>query len=236
MDQEQLIIDIDKIPLERDSVDKNVGRLLEHARFLEGINDVEDPLTKHLLEAAPLYIYRQLERLQLHLDDEADVIAWISRSLMELFFMLRYMYRSSECYDEVMKEQLTDLKEIEDVIFPDGLPSADVPNKLKAFHSDMKTLWETLEKYGVNRDVLRRPNTVRYYAERTMLLHEYDRAWRIHSKYVHPTSYLIFGKKIFVYGEDARRFFLVMAQYYAAWNLRDLHGMVLKARELLGSK
>lgn len=230
MQRDDLIVDIQEIPLKRDVIEENLQRLLEHARYLEEINDVEDPLAKGLLDAAPSFIRKQLERLLNHLDDEADMIAWVSRSLMELFFTLRYMYSSRERYDEVIEEQLKDLKEIEGVIYPNGSPSPDDPEKIKDFHSDMKRLWEAMEYYGVNRDDLRRPNTVRHYAEGANLLHEYIRSWRIHSKYVHPTSYLLYGSKGFVYGDDARLFFWVMAQYYAAWNLRDLHGMVEAAK------
>jgi len=230
MNRDELIVDVSKIPLDREGIDGNLRLLSQHAQYLEGITDVNDPLVKDLLDAAPTYIRKQVERLRIHLDDEPDIIAWISRNLMELFFTLRYMYRSRERYDEFVKEQLKDLKEIEDIIYPNGSPSEDAPNKVKAFHSDMKVLWETLEKYGVERDYLKRPNTVKHFAEDAKLLHEYNRDWRIHSKYVHPTSYLLFGRRNFVYGEDVRLFFWVMAQYYAAWNLRDLHGMIEAAR------
>lgn len=230
MKRDELIVDISKIPFDREGIDGNLHLLLQHAKYLEEISGVNDPLAKGLLDAASPYIRKQVKRLRIHLDDEPDIIAWISRNLMELFFTLRYMYSSCERYDEVIKEQLKDLKEIEDVIYPSNSPSQNAPDEVKSFHSDMKALWETLEKYGVERDYLKRPNTVKRFANSADLLQEYDRGWRIHSKYLHPTSYLLFGRKSFVYGEDARLFFWVMAQYYAGWNLRDLHGIIEAAR------
>jgi hypothetical protein len=226
MNKDELNIYIQKIPLDRKGTEKNIYLLLQHARYIETISDVNDPMAKGLLEVVPAYLRKQIERLQRFLDDEPDMVSWISRNLMELFFTLRYMYSSRERYDEVIKEQLKDLKEIEGVLYPSGSPSQDVPEQVKTFHSDMKTMWEALENYGIRRDDLKRPQTVRYFAEGANLLHEYNRGWRIHSKYAHPTSYLLFGKKNFVYGNDARSFFWIMAQYYAAWNLRDLHGMI----------
>ena len=61
---------------------------------------------------------------------------------MELFFTLRYMYSSQERYDEVIGEQLKDLKEIENLLYPCGSPEYHAPGGVKAFHSDMQKLWE----------------------------------------------------------------------------------------------
>src|SRR6266478_60766 len=92
MDYNELITDIQKIPFDSEGVANNVGSLLKHAKYLEGRKDVNDPLARGLLDTAPSFIRKQLERLELHLDDYVDIIAWISRNLMELFFTLRYMY------------------------------------------------------------------------------------------------------------------------------------------------
>lgn len=203
--------------------------MLQHVQYIETISDVNDPMAKGLLEVVPPYLRKQIDRLQRLIDDndnEPDIVSWISRNLMELFFTLRYMYSSRERYDEVIKEQLKDLKEIENVLYPSDSPAQNVPEQVKPFHSDMKAMWEVLENYGIRRDDLKRPQTVQYFAKGANLLHEYNRGWRIHSKYMHPTSYLLFGKKDFVFGMDVRLFFWIMAQYYAAWNLRDLHGMI----------
>ncbi len=230
MNRDDLVVDLRQIPIGRDEISENLRLLLDHARFIEAVLDVEDPLAKGLIETVPSYICKQLERLRAYLDDEPDLIAWISRNLMELFFTLRYMYSSRDRYDEVIKEQLKDMKDIEKVLYPEGLPSDDAPHEVKAFYSDMKVLWETVEKWGVKREDLMRPNQIKKYAEGANLLDQYDFSWRLHSKYMHPTSYLIFGKRSFVYSKDACNFFWVMAQYYAARNLSDLHGMIQAAR------
>ena len=138
MHRDELVVDVNRIPLDREGINRNLHLLSQHAQYLEEITDVNDPLVKGLLDAAPTYIRKQVERLRIHLDAEPDIIAWISRNLMELFFTLRYMYSSRERYDEVVKEQLKDLKEIENIIYPNGSPSEDAPNEVKAFHSDMR--------------------------------------------------------------------------------------------------
>jgi hypothetical protein len=43
------------------------------------------------------------------------------------------MYSSQERYDEVIGEQLKDLKEIEDLLYPGGSPEQDAPGGVKAF-------------------------------------------------------------------------------------------------------
>ena len=233
MKSDDLIVDIQKIPLERENIEKNLQLLSRHSDYIEGTNNIRDRSLKLLIDAAIPYIRKQINMLLKHLGDDADIIAWISRGLMELFFTLRYMRTSSKRYEEVIKEQLKDLKEIEDVIYPNGSPSADDPEEMTRFYADMTRLWKAMQQYGVERDDLRRPNQVKQYAEGANLLDDYNLYWRIHSKYVHPTSYLLFGKKSLVFGNDARLFFWVMAQYYAAWNLRDLHKMLKDAQAKL---
>jgi hypothetical protein len=230
MNRDDLITDIERIPYDRNGFGENLRELLRHAEFLRGISDVKDDLAAGILEVAPTYIGKQLKRLLVNLDEEPDFIAWISRNLMELFFTLRYMYSSRERYNEVITEQLKDLKELEELFCPGGTPNPDVPDEVKTFHAEMKALWDDVEEYGVKRDELERPYTVKHHAEGGDVLREYNQAWRIHSKYVHPTSYLLFGKTSFVFGEDVRRYFWVVAKYFAARNLRDLHLMVEAAR------
>lgn len=105
-------------------------------------------------------------------------------------------------------------------------PNPDAPEEVKTFHADMKKLWETLKAYGVERDNLKGIKPARYFADGADLVQEYQRGWKVHSKYVHPTAYLLFGKKDFVYGAGAKLYFWVSAQYYAARNLHDLHKMI----------
>ncbi|MEK0337177.1 MAG: hypothetical protein QQN41_07075, partial [Nitrosopumilus sp.] len=100
------------------------------------------------------------------------------------------------------------------------------PEEVKTFYSGMLNLWDTVKKYGIFREKLKRPNQAYYYAKGSNLLDEYQRNWKIHSKYVHPTSFIIFGKRDFVYGDGAKQYFLALVQYYAARNLRDLHLMI----------
>lgn len=96
MDYKELIIDIEKTPVDGEGVAKNISRLLKHAKYLEERQDINDPFAKGLLDTAPSFIRKQIERLELHLSDDVDIISWISRNLMELFFTLRYMYSSQD--------------------------------------------------------------------------------------------------------------------------------------------
>ncbi len=225
MDYNELLTNIRQIPLDPKGIAENLDRLLKHAKYLEQRNDIADPLARGILDSAPSFVRKQIERLQLHLADDADIIAWISRSLMELLFMLRYMHSSRDRYDEVVKEQLKDLKDIEKIIYPEGAPSDDASEVVKSFYSDMEKLWQALQGYGVDRDELKKPNQAFYYAKGAGLGDDYELSWKIHSKYVHPTSYLLFGKRNFVYGDSVRLFFWALAQYYGARNLRDIHMM-----------
>ena len=226
MEHNELILDLQQIPLDRAGIADNLDTMITHAAYLEQRDDIVDPLARSVLEVAPSFILKQLKRLRAHLDDEADIVAWLSRSLMELLFMLRYMYSGRKQYDELIKEQLKDLKDIEKMLYPDGTVRADAPDGVRSFNADMQKLWEEMQKYGIEPEKLKSPKPARYFAEGAGLLHEYQRGWKIHSKYVHPSVYLLFGKRGFVYGDGARLYFWALAQFYAARNLRDLHLMI----------
>lgn len=228
MDYSDLIVNIREIPTDNDGIDDNLKRLLKHAEYLETIENIADNNAKTILEVAPPYIRKQIKRLQLHFEDEADIIAWISRCLMELLFMLRYMYTSDTCFNEVIKEQLKDLNDIEKIILPEGYPTDDSSEEIQSYHRDMGKLWDAMREYGINRDDLKKPNPAFLYAEGAKLQDDYRANWKIHSKYIHPTSYQLFGKKSFVYGDSSSDYFWVLAQYYAARNLRDMHVMIEK--------
>jgi len=227
MDLKELKVDIEQIPVDTREAIANIDIMIRHARYLEQRkDDVLEQRAKDILETAPPYIYKQLQRLRDNLNDEADLIAWISRSMMELFFILRYMYSSSDKYDEVIKQQLNDLKEIEDIILYQGIPIRIDLEKVNVFRASMKKLWATVKRWGILRENVKRPKKARQYAKGANLMELYQRHWKIHSKYVHPTPYLIFGKPEFVYGENVNKYFLTLVQYFAALNLRDLHKML----------
>lgn len=140
MEYNDLIVKISEIPLSDEGISDNLARLLKHARYLEGRKDIDDPHIRGLLDVVPSYIRKMVERLQLHLNDEADIVAWISRNLMELHFMLNYAYSSRERYDELIKEQLKDLNEIEKIICLEGIPSNNAQDQVNSTNPNEKIL------------------------------------------------------------------------------------------------
>lgn len=224
--KDDLLIDIQQIPISKKGIKKNIKEILKMIKSIDCKSEEYDRRTLDILEGVIPYIQKQSNRLLKNFGSQIDIIAWISRCLMELWLTMRYMFTSSESFNEVIEEQLKDLKDIEKVLYPSGAPDESDPSLIKEFHEDMKKLWNEMEKYGVVREELNRPNAIRLYAEKSDLLSEYNKTWRIHAKYVHPTSYLIFGKQSFVHSTDASNFFWTLAQYYLAWIVRDIFGMI----------
>lgn len=228
MDFNELQIEIDQIPIITEEVIANIDLMIQHAIYLrQKSNDLSDDLVIGLLETAPPFIEKQLNRLKICLDDETDIIAWLSRSLIELFFILKYMYTGRNQYEEVIREQLNDLKDIESIIYPEGVPVQDSPEEIQSFHNSMKNLWSRVQQWGIVRKTLKRPKQAYHFAKGANLEQHYKNHWKIHSKYIHPTSYLLFGRREFVYGDGAKNYFIKLVQYYAGLNLRDLHKMIL---------
>ena len=50
------------------------------------------------------------------------------------------VYSSRERYNEVITEQLKDLKELEELLCPGGTLNSHVPDEVKTFHAEMKAL------------------------------------------------------------------------------------------------
>lgn len=225
MDYDELIIDRSEIPTDWNGISKNLALLLQHAEYLYSKRDINEQKAGTILECIPNYISKQIKRLRLLKYEDPDLIAWISRNQMELFMMLRYMYGSQDQFDEVIKEQLKDLKQIEEILYPEGEPESDSPEELKEYYEGMTNMWDALEKYGINKDDLKSPLFARAYADE-INYEEFNSFWKLHSKYVHPTAYFIFGKRESVYSDEAKNFFWILVQYYLARNLRDLHLML----------
>lgn len=230
MCKDELIINIEKIPRDDKEIIENIDLLIQHSNYLYTRKDIKDSMARTIIDSVIPFIKKQLERLKQNINEEADFIAWLSRNLMELFFILRYIYNSRENYQLVIKEQFVDLKDIENVLFPNGFDEKDIATPLKQYIEDMSKLWNYLKNYGIEREELKGHQNAKEYAKCGDVLEEYDRGWKIHSKYIHPTSYLLFGKQSFVFSDDTRLFFKIMFQYYAAWNLRDLHGMIIASK------
>ena len=73
MEYNDLIVKISEIPLSDEGISDNLVRLLKHAKYLEERKDIDDPHIRGLLDVVPSYIRKMVERLQLHLNDEADM-------------------------------------------------------------------------------------------------------------------------------------------------------------------
>lgn len=226
MNPDELIVEIVEIPIEKEATLANLDLLIKHAEYLASIDGVVDAKARALLSTAPAYVLKQVRRFRLNIDDEADLFAWVSRCLFELFIMTRYMYSSADRYDEIIHEQLKDLRDIEKVIVPKGTPQEEDSKDIVHFHDEMTEMWTALSEYGIEKEDLKKPNPARMFAEGADLLQEYLGHWKLHSKYVHPTSFLLFGRQEFVYGLGAKHYFWVLIQYYAARILRDLNLMI----------
>lgn len=222
MDYNELIVDINEIPLDRHLREDNLELLLKHAEYLKTKNGIKDEDTKYLVTHASDYIRMQVDRMKIHIEAEIDIIAWISRGLMELYFVLRYVYNSPDRLDEINKEHLKDWKEIENIISKRILTS-DTPEIIHSFKNTVEKSWG---KLGVNRSELEGPERAYFFAKEAKLEDEYLSNYKIHSKYVHTTAYLLFGNRKIIDGSNFRRYFWQHAQFYAAQNLSDLHKLI----------
>jgi hypothetical protein len=139
------------------------------------------------------YVDFQLSRSVRWIDQEADLMALVLRSFIELRFWADYVSEGGDEAARFLKEATTDAKEIYDRL-------------LKAFPE------KTTE--GEFEPVLKRVNTTRI-SEEEEFLH------KLCSKFVHPTSLILENPTGTILNEDYRKLFAVKVIYYA-WGIMEM--------------
>lgn len=100
--RDDLLVDIQQIPISKKGIKKNIKKLLKIIKSIDYTSEEYDHKTLDVLEGVIPYIQKQSYRLLKNFGSQIDIIAWISRCLMELWLTMRYMFTSSERFNEVM--------------------------------------------------------------------------------------------------------------------------------------
>lgn len=140
-----------------------------------------------------------------------ECIAWISRNLFEMNLIMEYSIRFPEKAKDFVLQKGSDEVEILQgtlTLSPTDSHKSIVPIKERISH-----LQGVLKKHGKTG---LKHFTVAEMARAVGMKDEYDAFFKLYSKYVHPSAWLIFAaqeeKSSMVY----RNIFLLQAQYYAS--------------------
>jgi hypothetical protein len=148
-----------------------------------------DSVTRAHLHAVNL----QLARAVRWIDQEADLMALVLRSLIELRFWAHFVSQGNDKAKHFLEEANTDSKDIYERL-------------LKAFP-------EETTPYNVP-PVVKRVNPTRIDDEVELL-------WKICSKFIHPTSFVLDTPETTILNEDYRKVFAVKVLYYG-WGILEM--------------
>ena len=137
------------------------------------------------------------------------IYAWIARNLFELNLIVKYILLSPDnvakfgnerVQDELeMLERILEIKEIDE-------------DEALTFKNRIKRLKQTADKHH---RTLSKPLPIWKLADATDMGDEHKSYYKLYSKYVHPSSWLINGPQDVIYSSEIRNTCLVNAQIYA---------------------
>lgn len=175
------------------------------------IRDSKSRDEKHLfLHNFVVYTAIQIKYLSVTLDFPTEFHAWIARNLFELSILARYVSLSADN----LKEYSTELPNDEIEIL-EGMKEI-VPPEEKATLHDITDRITALKNVTANYDrVLHRYKSTANLAKKTGMEKEYNAFFKLYSKYVHPSAWLIHGSTERVHRDEIKKTFLVQALLYA---------------------
>lgn len=169
-------------------------QLLKNTRQYAEVTSTEAMVRQHLGD----YLNLQLERLHDWAEAPLDLLAWVTRSLMELLFWTEYTLETEQNAKRFFEEQRIDLAEL-------------VRKAISAFETEAEEMFDkTPEGLADLLDVKGK----RVDGTKRGALDAYT--FKLCSKYMHPSSWLLVDLDNRLNSETNRKLFWMMSLRYAA--------------------
>lgn len=162
-----------------------------------------------------VYASTQVNRLAALYHGEVEPLGWIARNLFEASLICDYVLTDLRRAQEFCTQKARDEIQInegfitlsEDPKSPDLAPLRDRIGHIR----------RTLSAHAMPES---RPWSVSDLAKWTNRTSDYDAFFKLYSKYVHPSSWLVLAEPTEIDNEATRYVFVLQAQYYAAQILK----------------
>ena len=175
-------------------------------------NDYTGHGLKNLVNTSSTLIERQIK----FIEEPIEISAWIARNLFECYLMASYITSNPEKAKEFFVQKATDELEIYE-----GLLSLNKINNTKTDEAPIRQRMEKIRTVIKKHDLIEGSYwTVGMLAKQTGNREEYDAFFKLYSKYVHPTSWLINGQRNEYDSPTYRNIFWLQSQYYASCLLK----------------
>ncbi len=153
-----------------------------------------------------------------------ELLAWISRNLFELNVVLRYALKNEDNVLKFRNQLASDQIEVlEGILEISENPTDEMVFSTKSRIEDLKKLIQPTIERG------RLPRNLSSMAKEVGLLREYKAFYKLYSKYVHPSAYLLLAAPDATQSFETESIFLTNMQIYA-WDtyLRASKGLGIK--------
>ena len=163
-----------------------------------------------------------LERLKGWLHDSTELLAWSARNLFELNLLVRYVLQSEGHLHHFAGQCGKDEVQILEGVL---VLSENALNPEAKFLQDrIKEVKKTAARHDLE---LKNPISVFDLAKAVGVTTEYKAFFKLYSKYVHPSSWIVNGASERIHADEFRNIFLIQAQLYAG----DTYQRISKAIE-----
>jgi len=143
------------------------------------------------------------------IDLPTEFYAWITRDLFELSLLIRYVLISPDNLRKFAAELAVDeiemLQGMREIVQPEQVELKE------AIENRIKQVQEILAKHQM---IPSKPIPVARLAKATNMEKEYRAFFKLYSKYVHPSCWLLMGSRERIHSPWIRDTFLIQAQYY----------------------
>ena len=166
---------------------------------------------------------QEVRRVVTHLEDEIEQLAWSVRNLHEIDLILRYVLQSEANLKHWVGQMLADEKEIVEgfLVLEDVISS----EQSIQFKERLKRLEEVCARLGLT---MQRPWRIDQLAKATNRQKEYRNLYKFYSKFVHPSSWLVNGRKERTGSVMYRNLLVVLSQALT----RRIYGLLAEEFEL----
>lgn len=188
----------------------NIGNSLSNTAASIKLEDKSDILACCICNLVQ-YSAEQLSRLAKMITDPIEYQAWAARNLFEATLLIEYLIQNPNAANNFISQKATDEIEIYE-----GMLSinTDMPSLLiQPMLDRIQHIERTLEKHSFKKT---KPWTTSWLASQTKNENEYKAFFKLYSKYVHPSSWIVLSVQNEIDTTTYRNVFLIQSQYYAS--------------------
>ena len=154
--------------------------------------------------------YHEIDRAYRLFEESTDLLAWVARNLFEINMILRFVLASEEDLDRWQAEAGGDERDI--ILGILALSSADTKEEdRQKLLGRIAEIEGVLSRHKLNAE---KPLQLRTLASKVGMDSDYEAFFKLYSKYVHPSSWLVNSSE--QRRQEWRDILSVQAQFYAA--------------------